>query len=309
MRTRLPIAVVATAAAGVLASSALAAPTGTTVTSVARTGTTVAAAGTAAFDGKAPATAVGGTNTPFADPAAAAAAGVDLKEGLIEVLPDGSGLRFTWKLASLPAQVPPEVARYTWAFGVGGKEYQLQAKRTNMGATTVADDVPGHVQQLSKNGFFQVRGNCGPLGGQVATVTSCPHLAFLEGAFDSAKGTVHVDLPFGTAAVPELVPGAVVQEAQVATMSIAAGFSAVISNTQTSDFTNGWQPYYVGKQVLVGTGLASSKTASNAVKAVLADDGTWTATVTGVPATHTKLIVRSCEGATSTCTVTESPLG
>lgn len=307
MRTRLTTGLVVTATAGLLATSALAAPTTTTVTQAVRVGSTATASGTAVFDGVAGAASVGGTNTAFSEPSVAAAAGVDLVDATIEELPDAGGLRFTWKLASLPAQVPPEVVRYTWAFAVGGKEYQLQAKRTNMVATTVTDDVPGHAAQLAENGFFQVRGNCGPLGGQVPTVTSCPHLAFLDGGFDPAAGTVHVDLPFGTEAVPELEPGAVVSEALVANMSIAAGFSAGISNTLSSDYTNGWQPYYVGPNVAVGTGTATAKAASNYAPAALGEDDGWTATVSKVLASHTKVLVRSCEGVT--CTVTEAPLG
>ncbi len=308
MRTRPLVALVVTATAAALATSALAAPSGTTVDSVARTGTTVTASGTAAFDGVLAAGSVGGQNTDFSQPAVSGPAGVDLVDATIGPLPDGAGLRFTWELAGLPAQVPPEVARYTWAFAVGGKEYQLQAKRTNMGATTVADDVPGHAQQLGENGFFQVRGNCGPLGGQVSNVTSCPHLAFLDGAFDPATGTVSIDLPYGTTAVPELVPGAVVSEAQVAAMSIAAGFSAGISNTQTSDFTNGWEPYYTGPSVALATGTATQNPALLQYTPARLDGDRWSGTVTA-PASRTTLFVRTCEGATSACTYTAAPIG
>jgi hypothetical protein len=309
MRARPLTAVVVTATAGLLASSALAAPTQTTVTEVTRDGGVVTASGTAVFDGAAPATSVGGTNTEFAQPPVAGAAGIDLKDALIETLPDGKGLRFTWKLASLPAKVPPEGTRYTWSFLVGTSTYQLQAKRTNAGSLTVLDDPAGHAAALSSGGFFQLRGNC--TAEYMGTpVSNCPHVAFLEGAFNTADATVTMDVPFGTAAAPNIVPGAVILENLTANMSITAAFQAVASTTSTSDFTNGWQPYYVGGQVAIATGLPDRPaTTGKFSPATLGEDGSWTGTLDKVDPKHTQLFVRTCEGAASACTFLALPLG
>ena len=296
MRTRPLTALVVTAAVGLLASSALAAPTGLTVDEVTRTGDVVTAAGTAAFDGLTPATSVGGSNTAFAAPPVSGALGTDLTDALLETLPDGAGLRFTWKLASLPAQVPPEGVRYTWSFAVGTATYQLQAKRTNVGSLTVADDPAGHA--LATDGFFQLRGNCvaDTMG---APVANCPHLAFLEGAFNTAEGTVTMDVPFDTEFAPAITSGAVIVENLTAGMSISAALQAGVSNTASSDFINGWKPYYAGPQVALATSTATSNASSGSyVPAVLAEDGTWTGALDKRPATHSRLFVRSCEGTT-----------
>lgn len=308
MRTRLPIAVVATAAAGLLASSALAAPAGTTVDDVVRTGTTVTASGTADFDGLAPATTVGGTNTAFAQPEVSGPAGVDLTDALIETLPDGEGLRFTWELAALPAQTPPEGVRYTWSFAVGDTLFQLQAKRTNVASITVPDDPAGHVTALAGGGYFQLRGNCTAeyLG---TPVSNCPHVAFLKGAFDVANKAVTMDVPFDSDFAPAITPGAVITANETAGMSISAAFQAFISNATVSDFTNAWEPYYVGGQVVLATGLPTGKaTTAKYTTVPVAEDGSWTGMVPA-PTTHTQLFVRSCEGATSACTFTVVPLG
>lgn len=319
MRTRPLAALVVTATAAVLAPSALAAPTGTVIETVSRTGAVVTASGTATFDGVADVASVGGTNTQFAPDApsgggaaVSGAAGIDLTDALIETMPDG--LRFTWKLAALPAQIPPEGTRYTWSFGIGDETFQLQAKRTNLASVTLPDDPAGHVGALAGSGFFQLRGNCsdnylGLPDESPTKVSGCPHLAFLEGSFDTANAAVTMTVPFGLETAPAIAPGTVLTEVVTAGMSITAGFQAGISNTLFSDFTNGWQPYYVGPNVAIGTGTATANPASvSYTPATLAADGTWTGEVAKVLATHKKLHVRTCEGATATCTYTSVPL-
>lgn len=307
MRTRPLAAVVVTATAAALASSALAAPAGTTVDGVVRTGTSVTASGTAVFDGVVDAVSVGGTNTDMPAAPAAGPAGVQLVDALIEPLPDAAGLRFIWKLESLPAQAPPEGTRYTWSFGVGDKTFQLQAKRTNIGSTTVLDDPAGHAAAMGESGFFQLRGNC--TAEYMGTpVSSCPHIAFLSGAFNTADGTVTMDVPFGLEVAPEIAPGAVITEVQTAAMSITAAFQAGVSNANTSDFTNGWEPYFVGGNVMVATGSATANPKALQYKPTTLDGDSWTATVTS-PLSHTTLYVRSCEGAAAGCTYTSAPIG
>jgi hypothetical protein len=309
MRTRPLVALVVTATAATLAATALAAPTGTVVDSAVRTGTTVAASGTATFDGLVGAASVGGTNKNMPADAAAGPAGVQLVDALIEPLADGAGLRFIWKLESLPAQVPPEGTRYTWSFGIGEKTFQLQAKRSTMGSTTVADDPAGHVGAMSKAGFFQLRGNCGTIGDLPSPApASCPHIAFVEGAFNTADATVTMDVPFGLAVAPEIAPGAVLTEVQTAAMSITAAFQAGVSNANTSDHTNGWNPYYAGPSVSLATGSATANPATLTYAPATVDAGSWSGTVAS-PVRNTTLYVRSCEGPSSSCTYTSAPIG
>jgi hypothetical protein len=307
MRTRPLAALVATATAAALTSSALAAPVETTVDSATRTGTTVTASGTAVFDGEAPATSVGGVNTPFAAGPVGEAAGIDLVDAFIETLPDGEGLRFIWKLASLPPQAPPEGVRYTWSFGVGDKTFQLQAKRTNVVSTTTPEDPAGHLSALA-GGFFQLRGNCGTTYMEHVPLSNCPHLAFLTGAFDPATATVSMDVPFGLEVAPDIAPGAVVTEVQTANMSISAALQAGASMAQVSDFINGWQPYFVGGNVTLATGSATANPLALQYRPATLDGESWTGTVTS-SLSHTTLYVRSCEGATSACTYTSAPIG
>jgi hypothetical protein len=305
MLARPLLAAVVTATAAVVATSALAAPTATTVTSAVRTGALVTASGTAVFDGATEAVSVGGTNTAMTADPAAGPAGVQLEDALIAPLEDGSGLRFIWQLESLPAQVPPEGTRYTWSFGVGDKTFQLQAKRTNLASLTVLDDAAGHAGAVAGNGFFQLRGNC-VASYQGTPVSNCPHIAFLSGAFNTADATVTMDVPFGSQVAPEIQPGAVITEVQTASMSITAAFQAVASNTFISDYTNGWSPYYVGGNVAIGTGPETARSTSVRYVPATLDGEHWSGTVDRVADNHTTLFVRSCEAAT--CTYTSAPL-
>ncbi len=182
-------------------------------------------------------------------------AGLDLIDATIGPLPDDSGLRFTWHLSSLPAVVPPEGVRYTWALSIDGTVFQLQAKRTNIVSSTTAEDPVGHAQHLaSGNDFFQLRGACQDtyLGTPIA---GCYHLAFLEGGFDSDAGTVWIDVPYrttdslGRIVAPGFEPGVVIEAVETAGMSIAASPQVFVSNAPSSVYLNDWDPYFVGGQV------------------------------------------------------------
>jgi hypothetical protein len=274
------------------------------ITEVVRNGALATVTGTAAFTPSADAVDVGGTNTNLG-PAQAAeargAAGLDLTKGLIQPLADGSGLRFIWQVTNLPDQVPPEGVRYTWALAIGGRQFQLQAKRTNMTSVTTAEDPVNHVQALAANsGFFQLRGAC-VASYEGAPINGCYHLAFLRGGFDTAKDQVYIDWPYetrdeiGRLVAPEFKPGVTLDEAQSAGMSIAAGLQAVASTAQVSDFINGWTPYFVGKVVQVGVGAANANPTSVAytTSATLSGD-TFTATVGGLSAAKNAVFVRAC---------------
>ncbi|HWG94481.1 MAG TPA: hypothetical protein VNU66_09675 [Mycobacteriales bacterium] len=315
MRTRPVLAVAVTAAAAALSATALAAPGATTIGSVtaasAGTQLVVTAAGTAAFDGALPRADVGGTLTPFAQADLAKAAGTDLRAAFIEELEDGSGLRFTWDVSSLPAQVPPEGVRYTWAFQAGDAVYQLQAKRTNLVATSIADDPASHVTSAA-SGAFQIRGNCGnlaPVPEAPTNVSSCPSLAFLPGGFDTAAGEVFLDLAYDTAFAPEVTKGVVLREAQVAATSIGASFQAGISNATTTQSLNGWSPYYTGPSVSLGVASATTPGQNVTYVPATVDGEDWTGSLSvRRTASTTTLFVRTCEGATGGCSYTSAPL-
>lgn len=282
---------------------------GVTITDVVRDGTSAVVNGTVAFDPITEPESVGGVNTAFANPALAAAAGVDLVDAKIIPLEDGSGLRFIWEMSAMPAQVPPEGVRYTWSFAIDGHQYQLQAKRTNMASVTTAEDPVNHVAQLAEGEFFQLRGACtANYGHPSSPMSGCYHLAFLEGEFDTDAKTVSMDLPYetrdgiGRLVAPDFVPGATLLESQSANMSVAAAFQAVAGNTTTSDFINAWDPYFVGERVdlAVGAPTANPQFLTYTSTAEL-DGGTFSGTVKGLTDSANTIFVRACNGATSGC--------
>jgi hypothetical protein len=282
---------------------------GVTIIGAVRDGTTAVVNGTVSFSPIAGPESVGGVNTPFANPAVAAAAGIDLVDAKIVPLEDGSGLRFIWEMSAMPAQVPPEGVRYTWSFAIDGRQYQLQAKRTNIASVTTAEDPVNHLTQLAQGEFFQLRGACTTNYAHPSSpMSGCYHLAFLDGAFDTAAKTVSMDVPFSTRdsigrlVAPDFVPGVALVESQSANMSIAAAFQAVAGNATTSDFTNGWDTYFAGERVDLGVGSASANPQFvNYTSAAQLDGGTFSGTVSGLSATATTVFVRACNGATSGC--------
>ena len=140
------------------------------------------------------------------------------------------------------------MTRYTWSFGIGGKTFQLQAKRSNVVTTTLADDPAGHVGTLAGTAF-QIRGNCTADTAGAAPVSSCAAPgASCRGAFDTAKGEVRIDVPFGLAKAKEIAPGAALVPVETAGMSISAAFQAAVSNTMISTYINGWDTYHVRPQ-------------------------------------------------------------
>jgi len=273
------------------------------ITSAVRNGAQATVSGTAAFTPSAEPVSVGGTNTNFANAAFAEQAGIDLVDARIAPLADGKGLRFIWQLKNLPEQVPPEGVRYTWALQIAGRQYQLQAKRTNMTSITTLEDPVNHVQQLAVGGFFQLRGACQTSYEGLPT-SGCYHLAFLSGGFDAAKDQVFLDWPYetrdeiGRLVAPDFKPGVVLEELLTASMSITAGMQAFISNTTVSDYNNGWTPYFVGNVVQLGVGAASTSPASATYtsRAALSGD-TFTGTVSGVSDKNNTVFVRACNAA------------
>lgn len=272
------------------------------ITSAVLDGGVAQVTGTAAFPAITEGQSVEGVHTEFTEPEIAKAAGIDLVDASIAPLADGSGLRFVWHLDSLPAVVPPEGVRYTWAFRVGETQFQLQAKRTNLVSITTVEDPVGHAKQAAVGDYFQLRGAC--VANYEGTPTAgCYHLAFLEGAFDSDAATVTVDLPYdtrdaiGRRVAPEIRPGVVIEENQTANMSITAAFQAVVGNTSTSDYLLAWEPYYVGPRVdlAVGSANASPTSLSYATPATL-DGDTFTGSVGGLGGSASTVFARACNG-------------
>jgi hypothetical protein len=166
------------------------------------------------------------------------------------------------------------------------------------------------MQLASGKEFFQLRGACTdhyPV--TQSPVAGCYHLGFFPGRFDIANKTVSFDLPFnardsvGRLVAPDFKPGAVLLENQSAGMSIAAAFQAVVGNTNTSDFINGWNPYFVGPGVQLGVGpagadLSDPEAVTFTQNATLNPDGTFTGSVSGLTSSNNTVYVRACSGAT-----------
>jgi hypothetical protein len=227
-----------------------------------------------------------------------------MTDATITPLANGSGLRFTWVLEDLPEQVPPEGVRYTWGIRIGSTQYQLQAKRTNVLSITTLEDPVNHVKHIPTQDFFQLRGAC-VTAYEGTPVSGCYHLAFLKGSFDTTANTVSVEWPYNTRdsigrlVAPDFKPGAVLFENQSAAMSIAAAFQAFAGNTDTSDYTNGWNPYYVGPRVdlTAGSDSADADTLTYATPATVTGN-TFSGQVTGLTAAKSSVWARACNGTT-----------
>ena len=305
MRTRV---LVAAGLAAALSLSTLAMNTtpadGTVTASAARTGDTVA------FQGFAEVADPGRSQIPgefflteFADQSVADAIGTDLQDAFVEELEDGSGLRFIWQMATaLPADGVPEAVRYNWAFQAGDQTYQLQVKRSNLANISTAEAPVDHVQEFAEGDwFFQLRGACTAeylVAG--SPVAGCYHLGFFDGDVDLAAGTVSMELPYEAEdAIGRLVAGTFqrgtpISETQSANMSITASGQAVVSNTSTSQYINGWGTYYPGTVVSVALGDADGPaTAYSLLDTDTDGDGAFAGSLDG-EGSH--LWVQACRG-------------
>jgi hypothetical protein len=302
MRRVSPLVALAVAALLLLPGQASAAPT-VSISGVTVTGGSGAVTGTASFEAITEALSVGGTNTNWANAAVADAAGINLVDAKIAPLANNAGLRFIWELSALPAQVLPEVVRYTWSFKIGTNQYQLQAKRTNLASITTAEDPVNHIQQAAaQKEFFQLRGAC-VTSYEGAPVSGCYHLAFLNGSIDVAGKKVTMDLPYlakdeiGRVVTPDFKPGVAIEANETAGMSITAAFQAVVGNTATSDYTNGWSPYYAGPQVSLAVAAAGvdASTLTYGAPVTLSASG-FSGTVSGLTAAKNTVFARACSG-------------
>lgn len=234
-------------------------------------------------------------------PEAATPLGLGLTGASIQRI-DG-GLRFIWETDGLPPSVPPEGVRYTWAFAIEGRTYQLQAKLTNLLSSTTAEEPVEHaLRAQSTKPFFQLRGSCEAsyLGTPIA---GCYHLAFLNGGFDYAGGRVFIDLPYqtrdriGRIVAPNFVPGAVLFENLTAGMSIAASVQAFVSNTASSAYINGWGVYRTAPEVALATGSNAGQAPFALYATPAAFDGTnFLGQINGTSGGEF-VFARACDGA------------
>ena len=244
-----------------------------------------------------------------ANSAVGEAAGIQLTDATIT--PISGGLRFAWHVASLPAQTPPEQVRYTWAFQIGDRIYQLIAKRTNLVTVNTIDDPAGHVERLaSQKPFFQIRGGCtGTYRG--LPLNGCYHMGFFDGAFDVANKRVSMDVPFeakdsvGRVILPDLKPGAIIQEYAGAFVGNTAITAAIqygpLSTAQVSAAfqraINGLAPYHVGSQVSLGVAAPNQDPASITYSAPgILNGTTFSGTVSGLTASKNTVYAKACNG-------------
>jgi hypothetical protein len=282
-----------------------------TITGVTLNGGTGSVTGTAAFEAITAAQSVVSDESTFGgaapgNSAAGDAIGLDIQNGTIT--PIANGLRFTWIMGSMPAQVPPEGVRYVWAFKIGNNTYQLQAKRTNMASVNTVEDPMGHINQLAaQKNFFQLRGACVEnYTNTPQPVNGCYHLAWLNGSFDVANKSVSMDMPFetkdqiGRLVAPDFKPGAVLVDnggTFTAGMVIAASAQAAVSNTQTSQFINGVKSYYIGPQITLGVAAAGTAPETVTYNApTTLNGGTFNGTVSGIAGAKNTVFARACNG-------------
>jgi hypothetical protein len=107
---------------------------------------------------------------------------------------DAKTLNFIITVASLPASGGvPEGTRYVWTMTVNGKLLQLDGKFTNY-SRGACDPTASTCPPPRDPGSapFMVRGNCTDNGG---TAVTCTEIGLVNGAFDTAKGTITVPVP------------------------------------------------------------------------------------------------------------------
>lgn len=313
MRRVRPLVALAIAGLTLLPGAVSAAPE-VSITGVTVTAGTASVSGTATFAPITSPQSVIGENVVFGGGAVGTSAAGDtagLKMTDATITPIAGGLRFRWLLESMPSQVPPEGVRYTWAFKIGSRVFQLQAKRTNMASITTLEDPMGHINRLKdQKDFFQLRGSCvanyfGTPEGAPATA-GCYHLAFLNGSFDVANKTVTVDLPFetkdsvGRLVAPEFKPGAILEDnagESTAGMVLSAAFQAVLNTSDTARSINGIDPYYVGPQVVLGAAGPNQDPSAVTYSAPgVLNGSSFTGTVSGLTASKNTVYVRACNG-------------
>lgn len=228
--------------------------------SVGLEGANLSVEGAAAFSGERP---VLMATDPAGDapaPQASFEAGVDLLDTEIhQPDPDTPTLRMNIHVSNLPVTGSlPETVRYSVPFRIGTSQWQVQAKLTNFSSVTLLDDPQGHVRPL---GHFQLRGNC-TTSWQGTPVANCPHVAWLDGEFDTGTNTIRVDIPLGIAS--EFAPGNTMiknTSSNATLVDIMAAYNAVVASTAAADVSAieaEWSYPIPTKDVLLGIAPAGT---------------------------------------------------
>ena len=249
----------------------------------------VEVSGSALFGGQAPF--VAGEDGTGDAPGSTDAHGLDVTSITIrQADPQKPVLSFAVNVTRLDAAPPPEVVRYMWDFNLvaepdgAPKLYRAQAKTTDI----VNTNTPSDPQKFATTTpSFRIRSNCGTVG----VVSTCDHLGFLDGQFDTAKKQIRWDVPLSMLAGAK--PGS-----QLVGDSFTASIQAVVSNDTTSDVVSPGEPYVIpGRTVvaaLVPAGGAITEE-TPLVSATVDPDGGFGASVPAgsLPAGSYDLIVRA----------------
>ncbi|HZD18722.1 MAG TPA: hypothetical protein VE669_11325, partial [Actinomycetota bacterium] len=217
--------------------------------------------------------------------------GVDITEASVSQ-PDATypELEFTWTVSNLPNPVTgihPEGVRYVWSFLAGGKQWFVQAKASAIAQSTLPDDPDGTVSKTTR--AFQLRGNCGLLPPPPAPglISSCGHVAWLDGSIDREGKTVTVRVPVGASFAPEIAPGATITPITVGgDQDIYAAAQAVADNTFTRDAVL-YETSYTVPQGTVALGVAPAGSPASQVTfgdpIVVGPDGGFSGSVGSIP--------------------------
>ena len=275
----------------------------------------ISVSGAASFGGEPPVTLA--TDDPGDGPVHADTSrqtGVDLTGASVsQPSPADPTLVFEWKVTNLPPPASlPEGIRYTIPFKIntasGEKTYQLQAKYSNLASATVPDDPAGHAR--APGTFFQLRGNC-VTNYQGTPVANCPHIAWLNGAFQTGTDTVRIELPLGQAYAPDLVPGVELLPNVTAGTTISASYQAVVSNATTTDEAL-WDEVvtYTIPSGGVRLGIAPAGTNPDNVTfntaATVSDNGSFTGSIAAPGPGSYEVFAKACFG--SNCGVKSVPI-
>lgn len=264
------------------ASAADITPTEVTALSAERFGGTLQVSGNAVFGGEAPFLIAEDPSGDAPFHPEFSRLGIDVTGLFIhQPDPDVPEIDFVINVTQLDSPPPPEVVRYLWQLKVGGEEYWIQAKTSDLSSgSNLLDDPDGAVQNTQ--GAFRLRGNCGPQEvplpdpvGPVSATNTCNHVAWLDGVFDTDANQIRVTVPLDLGAAPEFGPGASIPAELPFWAAIQAGFS----NASTSDTVTPEFDYRIPtKDVQVG--IAPAGTPPQFVDidtpANVADDGSFT---------------------------------
>jgi hypothetical protein len=236
------------------------------------------------------------------------ASGVDITQASV-YQPDAAypELVFTWSVSNLPNPVTgmqPENVRYVWSFVAGGKQWFVQAKASTLAQSTTPDDPTGTVTKTTR--AFQLRGNCEVIGG---VLTSCGHIAWLDGSFDVTNKTVSARVPLGTSFAPEINTGAVLAPVTPGGNSdIYAALQVAADNNNTRDLVT-YETNYTVPQRTVALGVAAAGTDPSQVTygpaAVVGDDGAFSANLGPIPVGQ-EVFAKACFG--NTCAFGSAPV-